>query len=205
MSIKLSTKQFKDVFETKSKQLNDTIWDADRLASVALHLYEYPNNLKSVMTNERMTKNVKIVIKEVVQTEYQQILAIYWNEFKIIRNIFKDVYFSTVQEYEETRSKLINIIYTQFELNPYFFRSHGERTETKHKSIVDMYLSFLYKFSPNEKLVCRICFDNQIDRVLAHKNGHACCICHECEQKLESRITKCPFCNVSYTSFKISL
>jgi hypothetical protein len=206
MSIKLSTKQFKDVLETKESLFNDNIWNSDRLATVALYLYERPNTLKPVLTHERMSKNVKEVIKDAIQTEYQQILSIYWNEFKIIRTIFKDVYFSTVQQYEETKSKLINVIYTQIELNPFFLISQEGQEQTRNKSIVELYLSFLYKFSPNEKLVCKICFDNPINRVLAHKNGHACCLCHECEDKLDSTNIKCPFCNVSYTSsLKIAL
>lgn len=203
MSLKLTAIQFKNDFEKEIHRMNDNIWNSDSLSVVAMRGYEDHASLQCLLNHERMTRKVRNVIQNTIKTKLHQILMIYWNEFKKVRSLFRNIYYKTVKQYEENRLKIMNLIYTKIELNPSFeFESTGK--QNSDTSIVESYEKIIDKFAPNETSLCHICFDNTINRVLTHSDGRACCICDSCESKLTS--LKCPFCNLEYASvLRISL
>ena len=201
MSIKLSAILFQKAF-AREKWLDDSIWNSNTLSKLAMRIYDDYSCMK-ILKNERMTSGIRNAMQCSILTNIYEVLMIYWVDFKKIRNRFKEIYFNTIKNYEENKSKIINLIYTKIELNSNFV--HHDEPEPEHeKSIVDSYETYLNLNVPNELLMCHICYNNTINRVLSHEDCRGCCICGECEQKLNSNM--CPFCRTLYTSvIKITL
>lgn len=161
MSIKLNAILFQKAFSTE-KWIDDSIWNSNTLSKLSMSIHQDYSAMK-ILKNERMTSGIRKVIQSSILTNIHEILMIYWVDFKKIRNRFKEIYFNTINSYEENKEKIINVIYTKIELNPNFVH-HDEAEDGK--SIVDSYETYLNQNVPNELLICNICYDNTINRVL---------------------------------------
>ena len=192
---------FEKYIHKKKIEINNVLWNdvnCKRLAKI--HFDMYVNNkskqINSLFFGSNFSKQIKQVISSTIGVGDDNILKIYWEELKLVRNDLRTVFNEWTTGYIDlikTRKKDILHVLKQKDI-PF----------DESDSIESIFYDYLKdnKSDSGDKYKCKICYDRNVDCVLLCENSsNKCCVlCKDCALKMKNN--DCPFCRVPFSSIK---
>jgi hypothetical protein len=193
--------KFEKYIQKKNLEFHNVLWNDVNCKRLASQHFDMLLNNKSKQINSlffgsNFSKQIKQLIALTIGIEDDNILKIYWEELKVVRNelrtLFND-WSTNYIDYIKTRKK--DIFHALKQRNIIFDESD---------SIESIFFDFLthHKSSSDDIYKCKICYENNIECILLCENSSnkSCVLCNDCAQKLRNK--DCPFCRVPFSSIK---
>jgi hypothetical protein len=165
--------------------INNDLWTSLVLKNFGVYIFKNENTLSvsKLFSLEILCKTLKKHVSDFLKITDSLILKIYWEEFKTIRLLYKEIYFTSLNEYLAYKDNLENEIFKLLKVS--------EIQLDSTKNVIDNIKLYIEDNSRKTDTECKICYDNNATHLLQHKK-HSCTICKECSQKILS--STCPFC-----------
>lgn len=168
------------------------IWNSVRLRALTEFVHTHPFYLPKVVQGERFTDNVRtVMLRGVRNTGDTVILRIFWEEFKLIRNQWRSVYNTAIEQQLDKDSQPLTL------LSGLLQKYNISTTDESH--VLDALEAHLESNNAKTLGECKICYSNSINSVFVHES-HACAVCNKCVERLGTNAAthSCPFCKTSY-------
>lgn len=171
-----------------SECYQNELYTPSLLTKFSKHLYKNGFDVHKLLSLTNQTQIVKHIFSSFLNIdENSEIIRIYWEEFKLVKHIFINKYFNGLKNINNYFVNTLSFVKKRLYVEPYFDKFLGKQ---------NFCLAFdKFCTNPNptidNKLICKICFNNQINNTIIH-NSHCCAIiCDECIDKINDI---CPFC-----------
>jgi hypothetical protein len=136
--------------------------------------------------NNVLSKHTKQYLENVLNIFNMIILKVYWEEFKTIRGVFKDLYMNALNTKSYMKNNLENTIFQLFKNN---------EIKLKSEDLIYGLNTYVVETKDKEDIGCKICYNNKTTHILTHET-HACTICESCINNFNLN-TPCPFCRMN--------
>ena len=144
--------------------------------------FEYQTKVFNV---EKFTKYIKTVFEYVLPDVNDiSILQIFWEEFKLFRNVLKKCFYET---YEEVNDNIFNLYHKIKDL----FKQNDIVYDSSKCTIIEKLKEYMIENINKTSLECKICYNGYANHALIH-DSHACVVCKDCAEKFTKK--SCPFC-----------
>ena len=184
--------------------IDHPVWTSSRLHALTEYLHARPEMARKVVLGERMTRDVTTALEVAVpQVTDQTVLRVFWEEFKLVRRRWREIYDRAIEAHAERIASPETYL-------AQLLRKHGvhvgerecpwtalERALVSLSDTTKQIVTTSHTAPPHE---CKICYVHPADRAIVHAD-HACAICRECCARTrsdDSRPSKCPFCRTTY-------
>jgi hypothetical protein len=193
--------KFEKYIQKRNIELHNVLWNDVNCKRLASKHFDMLLNNRSKQINflffgSNFSKQIKQLLASTIGIEDDNILKIYWEEFKLVRNELRTLFneWNTLYiDYIKTRKK--DIFHVLKQRDVLFDESD---------SIESLFYDYLTgnKSNTGDKYICKICYERNVDCILMCDNSSnkSCVICKNCSQKLKSNT--CPFCRVPFSSIK---
>ena len=171
-----------------SECYQNELYTPSLLTKFSKHLYKRGFDVTKLLSLTNQTKIIKNIFSSFLNIdENSEIIRIYWEEFKLVKHIFVIKYFNSLKNINNYFVKTLSFVKHRLYIEPNFDKILGKNNFclafdkfcTNPKSTID------------NKLICKICFNNQINHTIIHNNHCCAIICDDCLDKINDI---CPFC-----------
>jgi hypothetical protein len=181
--------EIENIFQKEyGEHIENELYTPSLLTKFSKHIYKNNFDVKKLLSLSNQTKLIKQIFSSFLKIdENSEILKIYWEEFKLVKHIFINKYFNGLKNINNYFIYTLSFVKKRLYVEQYFDKILGKN---------NFCLAFdKFCTNPNpsidNKLICKICYTNQVTCTIIHSNHCCAIICNDCLEKFKST---CPFC-----------
>jgi len=176
-------KEFANCYE------ND-LYTPSLLIKFSKHLYKNNCNIQKLFSLNIKTKTIKYIFTSFLNIDMKnEIIDIYWEEFKLIKHFFITKYFNGLQKIKLYYIDTLKFVKNRMYAEPFFDIS---QSKSNFCSAFDkFFMNLNHSLETQSKLICKICFNDVVTCAIIHDNHCCVLMCNECIDKMNDI---CPFC-----------
>lgn len=189
MNNEINDDEIESIFQKEYGEcIENELYTPSLLTKFSKHLYKKHFDVQKLISLSNQTKIIKQIFSSFLKIdENSEILKIYWEEFKLVKHIFTNKYFNGLKNINNYFVNTLTFVKNRLYIEPYFDKILAKS---------NFCLAFdKFCMNPNpslkNKLICKICFDNQVSRTIIHDNHCCAIVCDECLKNISNT---CPFC-----------
>ncbi len=193
MNSEIDDDEIESIFQKEYGEcIENELYTPSLLTKFSKHIYKNNFDVQKLLSLSNQTKLIKQIFSSFLKIdENSEILKIYWEEFKLVKHIFINKYFNGLKNVNNYFVKTLSFVKHRLYIEPNFDKILGEK---------NFCLAFdKFCINPNStidnKLICKICFNNQINHTIIHNNHCCAIICDDCLDKINDI---CPFCQCKF-------